>query len=57
MGLRNRDEQDDVDVDSCLANLDRLTTVRESGPFGDIDLDSLTLTAAPASEMSGVPQP
>ena len=49
MGLLQRDRRDDVDVESCLANLDRLTALRTSGlmdaPPSD-RLDDLTRNAA-----------
>ena len=49
MGLLNRDRAEDVDVESCLANLHRLEAVRESGLLEGSDqerLDSLTLAAS-----------
>jgi GAF domain-containing protein len=49
MGLIHRDRRDDVDVESCLANLDRLTAVRHSGLLDGTDherLDALTQAAS-----------
>jgi GAF domain-containing protein len=55
MGLLNRDRRDDVDVESCLANLHRLRAVRDSGLLDGADRDRLDSLTRDASNRLGTP--
>lgn len=49
MGILKRDRRDDIDIESCLANLHRLSAVRASGLLDGHDrarLDDLTQAAS-----------
>jgi len=55
MGILKRNERDDVDVASCLANLDRLAAVQTTGLLSGRDRDRLDALTQAASELLATP--